>query len=463
MAVRYMTTSLVWLRQDLRLTDQPALHAALEQGDVVPVYVLDDEAAGGWRMGGAQRWWLHHSLIALDKSLRKRGSALVRRRGDAAAVLRQVAHKVGATRVHAVRHYEPWHQAAEAAVADALDLEVHEGNYLSEPDAIRNGSGGRYRVFTPWYRKLRERLDFVPVLPAPETIPSPTSLPQSDDIDSWKLRPQAPDWSCGFSGWIPGEKGAWQRWRAFEPRLGRYAQDRNLASIEGSSRLSPHLHFGEISPRALWSELEGQRGAGAESFRSELAWRDHGINLLDQMPDYPDRNGRDAFEGFAWREGAEADRDFLAWTRGRTGYPLVDAGMRQLWQTGWVHNRVRMVTASFLIKHLLIDWRRGERWFWDTLLDADAGSNAMNWQYVAGTGVDAPVFSRIMAPHLRSEKFDMADYIRQFVPELAALPDAQIHAMHLAAGPVPGYQARRIGHEAARARALAAWQALGRD
>lgn len=455
-----MTTSLLWLRQDLRLTDQPALLAAIEDGDVVPVFILDDDAAGAWRTGGAQRWWLHHSLVALDKSFRKRSAGLVLRRGDTTASLCRLAHEVGATRVHAIRHYEPWHKAAEAAVAGVLDLELHEGNYLTTPDAVRNGSGGRYRVFTPWYRKLREQLDHVNSLPAPDRIPAPQVFPESDVIDSWELLPGHPDWSTGFSDWVPGEKGAWRRWRAFQAQLSRYASARNFASVEGTSRLSPHLHFGEISPRALWSDLADHDGEGAASFRSELAWRDHGINLLDQMPDYPDRNGRDSFARFDWREGPDADRDFADWSRGRTGYPLVDAGMRQLWQTGWMHNRVRMVTASFLVKHLLLDWRRGERWFWDTLVDADAGSNAMNWQYVAGTGVDAPVFSRIMAPHLQSEKFDMAAYIREFVPELATSADATLHALHHSAEAVPGYPARRIGHEAARARALAAWRAL---
>ena len=206
--------------------------------------------------------------------------------------------------------------------------------------------------------------------------------------------------------------------------------------------------------------MEDRHDPGAASFRSELGWREHGLNLMDQMPGYPDHNGRAEFDRFGWRSGPESDRDFAAWTKGLTGYPVVDAGMRQLWRTGWMHNRVRMITASFLVKHLLLDWRRGERWFWDTLLDADLGANAMNWQYVAGTGVDAPVFSRIMSPRLQSEKFAMADYVRAFVPEIAHLSDAQIHAAHGAGAGVPGYPQPIVSHEAARARALAAWQAL---
>jgi len=453
-----MPTTLLWLRQDLRLTDQPALCAAVEEGDVVPVFILDDALAGPWAMGGAQRWWLHHSLTALGRSLEKRGGDLVLRRGDTADTLAALVREAGASRIHALRHYEPWNQATERAVAKVADLELHDGNYLVRPDAILNGSGSRYRVFTPWYRTMSEALPPLHPLAAPSRIGAPERMPASEVLDDWALLPRAPDWAGGFADWTPGEKGAWRRWRSFLETLERYGHDRDYPALEGTSRLSPHLHFGEISPRCLWSALDDRKGAGASAFRRELAWRDHGINLLDQMPDYPERNGREAFERLGWREGTEAERDFRAWTRGRTGFPVVDAGMRQLWQTGWMHNRVRMVTASFLVKHLLIDWRRGERWFWDTLVDADLGSNAMNWQYVAGSGVDAPVFSRIMAPYLQSEKFDMAGYVRQFVPELRDLDDARIHALHLKGDPPRGYPRRLIGHEAGRARALAAWQ-----
>jgi len=453
-----MPTTLLWLRQDLRLTDQPALCAAVEEGDVVPVFILDDALAGTWAMGGAQRWWLHHSLAALRSSLEKRGGGLVLRRGDTATILGALAGETGARRIHAVRHYEPWNQVAEHAVAQIADLDLHDGNHLVRPEHVRNASGGRYRVFTPWYHAMTEAIPPLHPLAAPSRIAAPERMPESDALDDWALLPRAPDWAGGFAEWVPGEKGAWRRWRSFVEVLDRYDHDRDFPAIEGTSRLSPHLHFGEISPRSLWSMLADRRGAGAATFRSELAWREHGINLLDQMPDYPERNGREAFERLGWRDDIEAESDFRAWTRGRTGYPVVDAGMRQLWQTGWMHNRVRMVTASFLVKHLLIDWRRGERWFWDTLVDADLGSNAMNWQYVAGTGVDAPVFSRIMAPYLQSEKFDMADYVRQFVPELRGLDDARIHALHLKGDPPPGYPRRLIGHAAARDRALSAWQ-----
>jgi deoxyribodipyrimidine photo-lyase len=449
---------LVWMRQDLRITDHPALLAAMDEGRVLPVFILDDDGAGPWKIGGAQRWWLHHSLMALDLSLRKRGNRLILRRGATVDQLGRLARETGATRIHAIRHYEPWQKAAQEQVAQMLDLELHDGNYLAAPDSIRNGQGERYRVFTPWYRRLLEQMPpRIPFRP-PERIPGPESFPESDAIQDWQLLPLKPDWSKGFQDWLPGEKGAWRALQTFLPKARDYKEDRDFPGIAATSRLSPHLHFGEISPRAIWHALEENDGPGTASFRSEIGWREHGINLVDQIPAYADRNGRSQFDQFAWRSGDEADRDFMAWTRGLTGYPVVDAGMRELWQTGWMHNRVRMITASFLVKHLLIDWRRGERWFWDTLLDADLGANAMNWQYVAGSGVDAPVFSRIMSPRLQSEKFNMAGYVRTYVPELAHLSDIEIHEAHIAGVKASDYPDLIIGHDAARARALSAWE-----
>lgn len=453
-------TSLLWLRQDLRLSDHPALQAAIDEGAVIPVFILDDEAAGAWKIGGAQRWWLHHSLVALDRSLRKRGNQLVLRRGSAVDQLLSLVEETGASRIHATRHYEPWHKKTEQDLAESMELVLHEGNYLASPASVLNGQHERYRVFTPWYRKLLERMPPPLPLRPPDAIPGPETAPRSDQIDQWQLLPTKPDWTTGFSRWRPGEKGAWLALRAFIPAIGQYKQERDFPARPATSRLSPHIHFGEISPRALWHAIGDRHDGGAESFRSEICWREHGINLVDQMPSYPDRSGRAQFEQFAWREGEDADRDFLAWTRGLTGYPVVDAGMRELWQTGWMHNRVRMLAASFLVKHLLIDWRRGERWFWDTLLDADLGANAMNWQYVAGTGVDAPVFSRIMSPRLQSEKFEMGGYVRSFVPEIAHLSDQQIHEAHISGAMAPRYPQPIVSHEAARARALAAWERI---
>ena len=432
----------------------------MAEGGVVPVYVLDDARAGPWRMGAAQRWWLHHSLLALGQSYARRGSALVLRRGDSVAILRELACELGITRIHAVRHYEPWHRAVEAELGQTLDLVLHEGNQLVDPRLVLNGSGERYRVFTPWFNRLCQMMPPPAPLPAPDQIPPPAHWPRSERLDDWDLRPTAPDWAAGFGEWQPGEKGAWRRLRDFLGLADGYAHDRDFPALQATSRLSAHLHFGEISPRAVWHALEGHTGPGAASFRSEIGWREHGLNLVDQFPDYAEHNGRAMFDRFPWRDGPQADDDFRAWTRGQTGYPVVDAGMRELWQTGWMHNRVRMIAASFLVKHLLIDWRRGERWFWDCLLDADLGANAMNWQYVAGSGVDAPVFSRMMAPFVQSPKFAMADYIRRFVPELAHLDDAAIHAPHEHGRTPPDYPQPVISHVAARARAMVAWEGL---
>ncbi|MFV0624494.1 cryptochrome/photolyase family protein [Sphingomonas sp. ac-8] len=443
--------SIVWFRQDLRLADQAAFAAAAADGPVLAVYVLDDAAPGDWRIGAAQRWWLHHSLASLGEALAALGVPLVLRRGPAAATLAAIARETGAARIHCLAHYEPWWRAAEEALAEEVELVRHDGYLLIDPACVRSGAGTGYRMFAPFWRTLQDRMPPPAPAEAPDRVEG-AKAPPGDALQSWKLLPDSPDWSGGFDDWTPGEAGAHDTLEDFVARIGSYEQDRNLPSIDGSSRLSPHLHMGEISPAAVWHAV--QRRAGAQPFLRELAWRDFTSNLIVQLPDYADRNGRAKMDALAWRSGAAADADFRAWTKGRTGYPIVDAGMRQLWHSGWMHNRVRMLTASFLVKHLLIDWRRGERWFWDCLVDADYGNNSVNWQWVAGTGIDSSPFGRIMAPLAQSEKFDAADYIRRWVPELVGLSDADIHDPH-GAGVAPAeYPEPRIGHRAARERAL---------
>ncbi|MFM5914018.1 MAG: cryptochrome/photolyase family protein [Chakrabartia godavariana] len=445
------TTSILWFRQDLRLHDQAALVAAAGEGAFVPVYILDDETPGDRRMGGAQRWWLHHSLARLKAAL----PGLVLRRGSGMAELARLSADTGATRIHAIRHYEPWWRAAESEVAAEFDLVLHDGNHLARPEAILTGGGTRYKVFTPWWRALLAQMP----PPKPLAIPDLSGCRSgiaSDDLDDWNLLPTKPDWSTGFADWTPGEAGARAALKAFLRRLKDYDSARNLPAVAGVSRLSPHLHFGEISPATVWHIAAREAGAAAEPFLREVGWRDYATNLIDQFPDYPLRNGKPAYDRFPWRDGPDADRDFLAWTKGCTGYPIVDAGMRELWATGFMHNRVRMIAASFLIKHLLIDWRRGEQWFWDTLLDADYAANGSNWQWVAGTGVDAPLFSRIMAPLSQSEKFDAGAYIRKWVPELAGLRDPYVHDPDEFGVRPRSYPAKIIAHRAARDRALEA-------
>jgi deoxyribodipyrimidine photo-lyase len=450
-------TALLWLRQDLRLGDQAALIAAAEHGPVIPLYVLDDETPGDWRIGGAQRWWLHHSLAALDEALRAKGSRLILRRGRAADIVAQVAAESKATTVHAVRHYEPWWVEAEHDLAAKLDLKLHDGNQLAPPDTVRTGSGGFFKIYTPFWRALSAMMPPQKPLAAPDRIPAPDNWPDSDALDSWALLPKNPNWAAQFDTfWSPGEQGAHHALDSFADKVGRYHDARNLPSEAGSSQLSPHLHFGEISPAQVWHRLS-RAGAGLDTFRKELGWRDFTTGIIARHPEHGARNGRDAFDHFPWRTGKQAESDLRAWQQGRTGYPIVDAGMRQLWALGWMHNRVRMIAASFLIKHLLIDWRAGERWFWDTLVDADYGNNAVNWQWVAGTGFDSNPFGRIMAPLLQSEKFDGGDYIRLWVPELAHLPDSEIHDPEKRPA---GYPEKRIGHREARERALAAARAI---
>jgi len=410
-----MTTQLVWFRNDLRLADHPALIAAAARGPVAAVYMFDEDTPGHWRMGAAQRWWLHHSLASLAAEIAARGGRLILRRGRAGAQVQALAAELGAD-VHTLLHHEPW-----ALVQDdeAGPLTRHHGVTLAPPDSVRSGSGGRYRIFTPWWKKLQEQLP----PPRPRAVPdlrwADVDHVASDDLAAWGLLPTAPDWSRGFADWQPGEAGAAARLKEFARRAARYDDTRNLPSVEGTSRLSPHLALGEVSPNTAWHMIADAVGETvAEPWLRELGWRDFGANIIDQFPDHGDAPGRDAFNRFPFRDDPAGLR---AWQLGATGYPIVDAGMRQLWATGWMHNRVRMITASFLVKHQLIDWRAGERWFWDTLVDADYGSNSLGWQWVMGSGVDSSPFNRIFAPVAQSAKFGAADYIRRWVPELAGL------------------------------------------
>jgi len=450
------TVSLLWLRRDLRLADQPALLAAINEGAVIPVYILDDDTPDKYHMGGASRWWLHHSLESLDADLREKGSRLILRRGKCVEVLAQLAEETGATQVHCIRHFEPWWRKAEEAIAETLDLVCHDGNYLAPPGSITTGSGGQYKIYTPFWRALKQHMPPPAPIHKPAEIPAPKEWPKSDTLADWKLLPTKPDWSTGFSDdWTPGEDAAHDRLNAFKKQADAYDATRNLPSQGGSSRLSPHLHFGELSAAQVWHAV-ADVGGSVDVFLSEIGWRDFAQNVILQFPDYGSKNAREAYDQMPWRSGKDADADLKAWQEGRTGYPIVDAGMRQLWKTGWMHNRVRMITASFLIKHLLIDWRAGERWFWDCLVDGDYGNNSVNWQWTAGTGVDSNMFVRIMAPLTQSPKFDAGDYIRQWVPELADVRGDAIHDPEEAGCRPKDYPVKIIGHREARERALQA-------
>jgi len=446
---------IIWFRQDLRLADQAAVRAAAEAGPVVAAYVHDMASPGVRTMGRASRWWLHHSLKRLDADLQARGGRLLLLRGRADVALLALADALGASAIHALSHSEPWWAAIEAKLGPRLVL--HDGVTLVRPGVVKTQSGAPYRVFTPYWRAHQAFMPPPLPLPAPERLDF-AEAPAGERLQDWALLPARPDWSKGFSAWTPGEAGALQAAKQFAPRAGSYDERRNFPGEPGTSRLSPHLHFGEISPANAWHRVADD----ADAFRRQLVWRDFAHELITLYPESAEKPHRPAFDLLAWTDTSttEGARLLSAWQRGHTGYPLVDAGMRQLWQTGWMHNRVRMVAASFLVKHLRIDWREGERWFWDTLLDADLANNAMGWQWVMGSGVDSAPYYRIFAPVGQSERFDAGSYIRQFVPELSRLADARIHAPW-EAGPVPaGYPPPIVEHKAAREAALAAYAAL---
>jgi deoxyribodipyrimidine photo-lyase len=465
---------LIWFRFDLRLADNPAIAAASGRPSV-PVFILDDESPGAWRLGGASRWWLAGSLAALDESLRTRGSRLILRRGDATEVLAALVRETGASEVLCNRVHEPWAAARDARVAATLkargvSFRTFESALIFPPESLPGPKGSGYRVFTPFWKACLARP--APTTPdrPPKGLAAPERWPVSDSLGAWSLRPTKPDWAAGLrAAWTPGEAGAQERLRDFvDDPLAGYVVGRDRPDRSGTSRLSPHLRFGEIGPRQVWHAIAARAstegGAGdAQAFLRQLGWREFSYHLLSYLPSIPENPLQEKFARFPWRDERAAR---AAWERGRTGYPLVDAGMRELWTTGWMHNRVRMVTASFLVKHLLHPWRAGEAWFWDTLVDADLANNAASWQWVAGCGADAAPFFRIFNPVLQGEKFDPdGAYVRRWVPEIARLPAPLIHQPWKArpvdladAGIDLGttYPRPIVDHAAARVRALAA-------
>jgi deoxyribodipyrimidine photo-lyase len=460
---------LVWFRQDLRLSDHPALAAAARRGPVIPVFIWDPTGEGAWAPGGASRWWLRNSLASLATALAERGSRLILRRGDSLGVLRNLVRETDATALHFSRRYEPAAAARDASVTEALR---HAGvtscafgsALLFEPEALRTGAGGPYKVFTPFWKSLQALPAPLPPLPIPR-LPVPDAWPDSLDLRALGLLPK-PDWAAGMpSAWTPGWRGAQASLRTHLPEvLPDYSQDRDRTDRDGTARLSPHLHFGELGAREAWAAAEGYVGI---PWRRQLAWREFAHHLLAHFPRSAGTPLRAAFAAFPWREDPPA---LEAWRRGLTGYPLVDAGMRQLWSIGWMHNRARMAAGSFLVKHLLVPWQEGARWFWDTLVDADLAQNTMGWQWVAGCGADAAPYFRIFNPVLQGEKTDPAGaYVREWVPALARVPTAWIHRPWEApasvlreAGVALGkdYPRPIIDHAYARGRALAAYGSL---
>ena len=429
---------LFWFRDDLRLADNPGLAAAHARGKpLVTVFILDEESREARAMGGASKWWLDKSLRALSERIAAKGGQLILRRGKAEDVIAALVDETAAEAVFWNRRYGPARKIDERikAALKAADVaaESFNGSLLAEPFAIKTGSGGDFKVFTPFWKALQASIVIPAAAAEPGTLAAPPKV-KSDDIDDWELHPTRPDWSGGMAeAWTPGELGARKRLRDFlsGPITG-YAAGRDRPDQDGTSRLSPYLHFGEISPHQIWRAAKHADEAGeapakdVQKLLSEVAWRDFSHHLLYHDPQMGRLSWRRQFDNIDWRKGTKAELE--AWKRGRTGYPIIDAGMRQLWTTGWMHNRVRMIVASFFAKDLLVHWRTGEEWFWDTLVDADEANNANGWQWTAGTGADAAPYFRVFNPVLQGEKFDPeGDYVRRWVPELGDLAAKWIH------------------------------------
>ncbi len=474
--------AIVWLRQDLRTEDNPALSEAVKRGGpVVPVYVYAPQEEGDSAPGAASRYWLHRSLKSLQETLEKAGSRLIVRRGNSREELEAVARSVDAGAVFWNRRYEPGITRRDESIKRVFEergLEVRSfnGSLLLEPWEVTTRQGEPYKVFTPFWKACLEKLDPAEPLAAPRKVPAPGSWPKSLRVESLELQPE-PDWAGGIrEAWAFGEAAAHARLESFlNESLPAYLDGRDQPAKDDTSRMSPYLHFGEISPRQLWHGVQAaasahnSRGAlrGAEKYLSELGWREFSYNLLYNFPHLPHKPMQEKFGAFPWGRDDEAQE---AWQRGRTGYPIVDAGMRQLWKTGWMHNRVRMIVASLLTKDLLIPWQQGAAWFWDTLVDADLANNTQGWQWTAGCGADAAPYFRIFNPVSQGERYDpKGDYIRQWVPEIAALPDKWIHKPWEAPRDVlhgarvaldKTYPSPIIEHSEARVRALAAYQQI---
>ncbi|MEP7185132.1 MAG: deoxyribodipyrimidine photo-lyase [Rhodanobacter sp.] len=470
-----MSTALFLFRRDLRLADNPALSAACAaHAHVLPVYIHSPGETGEWTDGAASRWWLHHSLAALSRRLRVHHAELHLREGEPLTVLRKLIQDSGASAVYWNRLYEPDAIARDTRIKSALreqglDVHSHNAALWCEPWQIATQQGDPYKVFTPYWRNLRSHLPMTEPLSEP-ALPGWRALPGGLPLSALALLPRI-NWTRGLAdSWQPGEHGAAELLEIFgDDAINHYQQSRDLPAQHGTSQLSPHLHFGEISPRQIRAQLEtladrtdARHRPDIEPYLRELGWREFAYHLLFHFPKTPTENFNPRFANFPWAPTDEAQ--LVRWQRGRTGIPLVDAGMRQLWHTGWMHNRVRMIVASFLTKNLRQHWRHGAEWFWDTLVDADLANNTLGWQWVAGCGADAAPYFRVFNPVTQSKKFDPEGiYLRRWLPELADAPLKLLHEPwnDPALLKRSGYPAPMVDLAASRQAALDAYKVKG--
>ena len=457
-----MSTVLMWFHCDLRLGDNPALVKAIESGKpVIPLFIWDENDSD-LHTGRAAMWWLHQSLSRLSNRIEELGSKLILRSGNPKEIINEIVDEHNVSSIYLNRRFEPHIIERDQDILNQIDHEITNGNLLFDPENIRTMQDKQYTVFTPFWKNCNTQEEPHEPYTAPTKIPTPEKLPNSLNLDDLELMPKIKWYDEMEKEWTPGEEEAIKVLRNFLKTEGsKYGRQRNIPGIRGTSRLSPYLRFGEISPNTIWHESKPYSDRGVDHFVREVGWREFSFHLMVNFPFLADKALRENFENFPWRD---SEKDYIAWTKGMTGYPIVDAGMRELYATGWMHNRVRMIVASFLVKHLLIDWKKGERWFFDTLVDGDFCSNNAGWQWTAGCGADAAPYYRIFNPILQGKKFDTGGrYVRKWVPEVADIPNANLHApWELSEGELKSYGVVLgdtypepiVNHEFARKRAL---------
>ena len=457
-----MSNVLVWFHNDLRLGDNPALVKAIESGNkVIPIYIWDEKDSD-LHTGSAGKWWLHQSLDRLSNRIEELGNKLVLRKGNPKPIIEEFVSQNNISKIFMNRRFEPHIIERDEDILSQMDHEITNGNLLFDPEDIRTKQDKQYTVFTPLWRNCKMQAEPHEPLAIPSEIPAPDKFPESLSLDELGLLPKINWYETFEKKWRPGEEEANRILVHFlKSEARKYGKQRNIPGVRGTSRLSPYLRFGEISPKTIWHVSKDYSNPGTEHFVREVGWREFSYHLMANFPFLANKPLRENFEQFPWRD---SDEDYEAWTKGMTGYPIVDAGMRELYATGWMHNRVRMIVSSFLVKHLLIDWRKGERWFFDTLLDGDFCSNNAGWQWVSGGGADAAPYYRIFNPILQGKKFDTGGrYVRKWVPEIADIPNANLHApWELSEGQLQlfgvelgeTYPEPIVNHEFARKRAL---------